>query len=151
MGYFNRGSKIYSIFNFKCPRCHTGDLFETPAFSFKKPFEMPDHCPYCGQKYHPEPGFYYGAMFVSYIFTGWFCILFVMFFHWVLGWSTAASFVLLIGVCALGFIYIFRLARSIWINITHHYDPGLASAARRKQAESTPANRNKGPEAGRNK
>lgn len=133
MAVFRKGSKLYSIFSFKCPKCHEGDLYETPTFSFKKPFDMPDHCPNCGQSYMPEPGFYYGAMFVSYIFTGWFCILFVMFFHWVLDWSIAASFALLIAVCAIFFVYIFRLARAIWINITVKYDPEINQLARQRK------------------
>lgn len=71
----------------------------------------------------PEPGFYYGAMFISYIFMGWFCLFFVMFFHWILDWSISRSFMLLIAVCALIFVYVFRLARSIWINLMVKYDP----------------------------
>ena len=74
----------------------------------------------------PEPGFYFGAMFISYIFTAWFCILFVLFVHWVLGWSTAASFGALIAICAVFFVYFFRLARSIWLNINFKYDPEKA-------------------------
>lgn len=31
--------------------------------------EMYDRCPKCEQTYEPEPGFYYGAMFVSYAFS----------------------------------------------------------------------------------
>lgn len=30
---------------------------------------MPSHCPVCGQAYEPEPGFYWGAMFISYGFN----------------------------------------------------------------------------------
>lgn len=30
---------------------------------------MPDHCPECGLSFMPEPGFYYGAMYVSYALT----------------------------------------------------------------------------------
>ncbi len=123
MGLFTKGSKPYSIFNLKCPRCHEGNLFETPTFSFQKPFDMPKKCPHCGQSYMPEPGFYYGAMFISYIFTGWFCIVFIAFFHWYLGWSTGASFALLIFVMAILFVWIFRLARAIWININVKYSP----------------------------
>lgn len=135
MGLFKKGTKLHAIFHFKCPKCQEGDLFDTPTFSFKKPFDMPDRCPYCGQSYIPEPGFYYGAMFISYIFTGWFCILFVMFFHWVLDWSMAASFGLLLGVCALFFVLLFRMARAIWINITYHYDPERARLAGEKKAK----------------
>ena len=32
-------------------------------------FNMPDHCPECGQKYDMEPGFWYGTSYVSYALT----------------------------------------------------------------------------------
>ncbi len=119
------------MFTLRCPRCRQGDLFSTPTFSFRKPFTMPEKCPHCAQPYMPEPGFYYGAMFISYIFMGWFCLFFIMFFHWVLEWSMTMSFLLLIAVCMFFFVYIFRLARSIWIHIVVRYDPGKAENAER--------------------
>lgn len=122
MGIVKRSSKLYSIFNLKCPRCHTGDLFPTRTFSFNKPFDMHKNCPKCHQDFEPEPGFYYGAMFVSYIFTAFFCLGFTMFFHWVIGWSIAASFGALLLVCAIFFVYIFRFSRSMWININVRHD-----------------------------
>jgi uncharacterized protein (DUF983 family) len=123
MGANHNHAKWYNIVSLKCPRCQQGDLFPTPTFSFRKPFYMPEQCPNCQQSYMPEPGFYYGAMFISYIFMGWFCLFFVMFFHWILDWSITKSFLLLIAVCALIFVYVFRLARSIWINLMVKYDP----------------------------
>lgn len=117
MSIFRKGSKAYSIFGLKCPKCHEADMFETPTFSFKRPFVMKDRCDHCNQNFMPEPGFYYGAMFISYIFMGWFCIGFVALFHWVLDWSTEASFGLLLVVVGIFFVYIFRLARAIWINL----------------------------------
>ncbi|HMQ49837.1 MAG TPA: DUF983 domain-containing protein [Saprospiraceae bacterium] len=129
MSFLGKGSKAYSIFALKCPKCHEEDLFETGSLSFKNSFEMRQECPNCKQNFFPEPGFYYGAMFISYIFMGWFCIGFVLFFHWVLDWSTAASFGLLILFCAVFFVYIFRLARSIWLNINYRYDPAKAKKA----------------------
>lgn len=110
-------NRILSVFNLNCPKCQEGKLFETATFSFKKPFSMPERCSVCQQPFMPEPGFYYGAMFISYIFMGWFSFLFAAFFHWVLDWSITATFTALIGVCLLFFVYIFRLARSIWIHI----------------------------------
>jgi len=133
MGIVKKSSKLYSIFNLKCPRCHTGNLFFTPTFSFNRPFDMPKECSHCQQDFEPEPGFYYGAMFVSYIFTGFFCLGFTMILHWVVGWSTAASFGALIAVCAIFFVYIFRLARSLWININIKYDPRKAELATGKK------------------
>jgi uncharacterized protein (DUF983 family) len=48
----------------RCPRCHTGRLFTHGAFSTSFT-DMPPACPVCGQTYEPEPGFYYGAMYIS--------------------------------------------------------------------------------------
>jgi len=88
---------------------------------------MPERCPHCGQSYLPEPGFYYGAMFISYILFGWFSIFFVLFLHWVLDWSMLASFSLLIAIGMLLFVYVFRLSRSIWINLMVRYNPEAGS------------------------
>jgi uncharacterized protein (DUF983 family) len=115
--------KAASILQLSCPRCRRAKLFKTPTFSFKQPFDMKGHCDLCGQDFMPEPGFYYGAMFLSYIFMAWFCISFIALFHWVLGWSTNGSFALLLAVCAIFYVYIFRLARSAWIGFNVKYDP----------------------------
>lgn len=116
-------SKLNSIVSLKCARCHTGDLFPTGSFSFKRPFEMNKTCSHCGLNFEPEPGFYFGAMFISYIVSGWFCIFFILFFHWVLDWSLNASFALLLGILAIIFVWFFRFSRSLWLHIVTKYDP----------------------------
>ncbi|MEZ4948580.1 MAG: DUF983 domain-containing protein [Saprospiraceae bacterium] len=126
-----KGNVLKSTFNLTCPRCQTGDLFDTPSFSFQKPFEMPKSCSHCGQNYWPEPGFYYGAMFIGYIFTAWFCIGFIMIIHWVFGVGLIGSFVALLVVLTFFFVYIFRLARSIWIHINIKYDPSKAALVKK--------------------
>ena len=50
----------------KCPRCRKGDLFVTTAYKFTGFYKMHRHCPACNQTFEPEPGFYFGAMFVAY-------------------------------------------------------------------------------------
>ena len=107
----------------KCPRCREGDLFETSTWSFQKPFDMPENCPNCGQSYFPEPGFYYGAMFIGYIFTGWIFLaiaLVAMFGFGLSPWQSIG----IVGVVALVFfVLFFRLARSVWAHIAIKYDP----------------------------
>jgi uncharacterized protein (DUF983 family) len=122
MAIAKKGSKLYSMLNFKCPKCQEGDLFETGTFSFQKPFDMPENCPVCHQKYYPEPGFYYGAMFISYIITGWFCLFFVGFLMLILHLSWQAAFALLILTLAILFVWIFRFSRAIWISLNVKYD-----------------------------
>lgn len=116
-------SKLKSIVSLKCARCHTGNLFPTGSFSFTRPFEMNKKCPHCDLDLEPEPGFYFGAMFISYIISGWFCIFFILFFHWVLDWSLNASFALLLGLLAIIFVWFFRFSRSVWLHIVVKYDP----------------------------
>lgn len=55
---------IQRIIKEKCPFCGIGEAFEKKSF-----FEVPEnhsHCPHCGHDLQGEPGFYYGAMYVSY-------------------------------------------------------------------------------------
>lgn len=132
MGLLRRGSKLYSMFYLKCPRCHEGKLFDTGSFGWQRPFEMRERCAICGQDFVQEPGFYYGAMFISYIITGWFAIFWVLFFYWVLGWSMMASFATLILLYGFFFVYIFRFSRAIYLNFFVHYRP---EAARRDAIE----------------
>ncbi len=132
MSMFKKGTKAYSIFSFKCPQCHEGDLFPTTTFSFKKSFDMHQRCPKCHLDYWPEPGFYYGAMFISYIFTGWFCLGFTAIVHWVLGWSLMLSFAVMIAILAVLFVLFFRLARAIWINIVVKFKSKIADSVAQK-------------------
>ncbi len=122
MGLLKKGTKAYSILQMKCPKCHEGALFETGSFSFKKPFYMPDKCPCCGQKYFLEPGFYYGAMFVSYIISGWFSLFYVGFLMLVLKLNWQVSFFSLLIFLAILFVWTFRISRAIWININVRYN-----------------------------
>lgn len=123
MSILKKESKRYSIFHLKCPRCHEGEMFETGSWSFVRSFDMHKRCPKCDLNYFPEPGYYYGSMFISYIWTGWFCLLFIAFFHWYLGCSQTVAFSLLSTFLIVNFVYIFRISRLMWINLHIKYDP----------------------------
>ncbi len=127
MPLLKKDTWFWSAFNMKCPKCRKGDLFNTPTFSFQKPFEMPKRCSCCKQKYFLEPGFYYGAMFISYIMTGWFCLFVIGFLMMVLGLSVWSAFAWLIAICAILFVWIFRFSRSLWIHIRVKYSPKTAA------------------------
>ena len=66
----------------KCPRCRQGDMFTYPASRILKFNVMNKECPVCGVRLEPEPGFYQGAMYVSYAFTIAFIIMisFILYF-----------------------------------------------------------------------
>lgn len=64
---FKKGSTLYSIFRFKCPHCHEGDFYvDNNPYNLMKVGDIRDKCSVCHRKFMPEPGFYYGAMYVSY-------------------------------------------------------------------------------------
>lgn len=53
----------------KCPRCRKGEMFTSVWYNLLRFHVMNKTCAYCGVSFHPEPGFYQGAMYVSYGFT----------------------------------------------------------------------------------
>ena len=59
-------TKLSAIINHKCPRCRKGDMYTNSMFSWHYS-RMREHCPVCGLKFEIEPGFFYAAMYVSYV------------------------------------------------------------------------------------
>ena len=90
---------------------------------FSKPLAMNKQCQVCGQKFEPEPGFYFGAMFISYIFLAFFSLgltgLLVFYFQQ----SVELAFTILLLTLAVMFIWNLRFSRSIWIHLMVKYDP----------------------------
>jgi uncharacterized protein (DUF983 family) len=62
-------SKGLAIIKSKCPQCQSGKMFNYPFYNLKKFMEMDTNCKVCGLKYEVEPGFFWGAMYVSYALT----------------------------------------------------------------------------------
>ena len=119
-------SVLYSVVAMKCPRCHEGDLYKTPTFSFKKSFEMYDVCPHCGQKYVLEPGFYYGSMFISYILTAFLMFGTFAIAKFILDVEITTAFICCTLIIAALFIWIFRISRSVWIHFFVKFDKRYA-------------------------
>ncbi len=104
----------------KCPKCRKGDLFIKP-FNWKKPLNMPSNCEVCNQNFMPEPGFYYGAMFMSYIATGFLYLGIVGTLIMLLDFTVNQAFLALLVFVALTYFTTARLARSFWIHFMVSY------------------------------
>lgn len=122
---FSKGSKLYSIFNAKCPECHEGEFFVARPYNLKKIGDTHEKCNCCGVNYSKEPGFYYGAMYVAY---GLGVAIFIASWvaTWVLGLSISAFnlFLVVSGVLLLGTPYIYHLSKIIWANLFFKYKKG---------------------------
>lgn len=62
-------SAVAALVSCKCPRCRKGEMFLSPAYNLKRFSDMPANCLHCGFKFEIEPGFFWGAMYISYAFT----------------------------------------------------------------------------------
>lgn len=115
---------LKSILTFRCPKCRQGNLFQ-PG-SLIRPgslFKMHTHCPHCRQSFEPEPGFYFGAMFVSYaINTALFIVAWVALTILYPDYTLSLLLGLLTGVVILGLPLTYRLSRSIWLAIFVRFD-----------------------------
>ena len=99
-----------------CPRCEQDKLFVSPM-KLSNPLAMHKQCNHCGQRFEPEPGFYYGAMFISYIFLGFTSLGLVGTLVFGFGLSVEIGFAVLLVTLALIFFWNLRFARSIWIHL----------------------------------
>ena len=126
----NEPSRVGCMLRLKCPRCYQGDMFETGSWSFVRPFEMRNRCAQCNLDFWQEPGYYYGAMFISYGLIAIFSLVFVGIGLLLLDWTQRVVFTVLGLIIAINFVYTFRVARAIWIYINVRYDPGAAARHR---------------------
>ncbi|OFY85399.1 MAG: hypothetical protein A3F72_03795 [Bacteroidetes bacterium RIFCSPLOWO2_12_FULL_35_15] len=62
-------NKALSILQGKCPRCQSGKIFKYTTANVRNFTDMHENCPACGLHFEIEPGFFWGAMYVSYTIT----------------------------------------------------------------------------------
>jgi hypothetical protein len=85
--------------------------------------DMPKTCSVCGQKTMPEPGFYYGAMFMSYIITAFLYLGIIATLILCFNFTIESAFGVLILFVILSYIPTARLSRSLWIHLMVSYVP----------------------------
>jgi uncharacterized protein (DUF983 family) len=99
----------------KCPACRKGDIFKYSSWKIGSFSEMHRNCPRCGSTFEPEPGFYFGAMFVSYALS---VVLFItMWLVLYLLWDPSdVMYVIVIGLGAVIFTPTsFRFSRILYL------------------------------------
>lgn len=105
-----------------CPKCRRTPLFVKP-FDLSNPLKMHKSCSHCRQNFEPEPGFYYGAMFISYAISVFLflptALLLVFYFKWTFG--AAMGFVVFLVIVT--FMRVLRISRSLYIHIMVAYNP----------------------------
>ncbi len=83
---------------------------------------MERYCGHCGELFDKEPGYFYGAMFVSYaLMAGWFILWYalnILVIH-----MSISVFLTFFALTVIGLSpFTFRWSRSLWINIFVRFD-----------------------------
>jgi phage FluMu protein Com len=117
-----RKSKLYSVLNNKCPHCHQGNFFENNnAYKLSSFAVMNKKCPRCNEDFIREPGYYFGATYVSYSLTVGLGIFMYGILGVLLKMDTLPFILVFSGLLLLLMPVLYRLSRLIWINFFVHY------------------------------
>ncbi len=115
------------IWNYKCPRCGEGDLFKKP-FNWTDPIDMHKECQNCKLDFEPEPGFYFGALIISYGISSWMLLLPALLLVLYYDWSVMAAMGFTLAFAALTYFKIMRLSRSLYLHFSMRYDKSLENS-----------------------
>jgi hypothetical protein len=84
---------------------------------------MNERCPVCGLRFEREPGYFLGALYVSYLASippvlG-LMLLFWRVFDWRFNLAVIAAFVAYLPLVP----FVTRAARIVWMHLDRHFDP----------------------------
>jgi uncharacterized protein (DUF983 family) len=107
--------RAWAVLRQRCPRCYEGAVFGGLL-------AMREECPACGLRFGREPGYFTGAMYISYT-LGLFAAIPVMVVLLVIAtpvWLVIAAPAALLLVLA---PLTFRYSRVIWMHLDRGFDP----------------------------
>jgi len=117
-------SALNAMLRQRCPRCRTGRIFrKSILIGFA---QMNSSCPVCGLRFEREPGYFLGAMYISYG-LGVLTIAALSFLVWLVArWSvmraTVAGVVLFLPLIPALTLF----SRTLWIYLDQAFDPDLS-------------------------
>lgn len=112
-----------TVIKAKCPRCREGNMFPPGTLYTRKFADMYPNCACCGQTFEPEPGYYYGAMYVSFGFSTAIFLMVLFFLYLMVEEITTLMVAVAVLAVSVGLLpVLFRLSRALWINIFVRYE-----------------------------
>ena len=124
--FFKKGKKIYSIIYNLCPRCHSSKFW--PSNNPYKNIIIKNKgdiglCKNCKLKFEMEPGFWFGAMYISYALSILISIVIWFFLNYFFSKIDISYQISVIAVVLLFLSPVtYFLSRLMWINIFVKYD-----------------------------
>lgn len=112
-----RKTKVYSILNNKCPNCSEGNFFKTNhPYNLKEFGMMNKRCGHCNEDFIREPGYYFGATYVSYALTVGLGIGLYLLLGIALEMETLPFLIIFSSLLIVLLPILYRVSRLIWIN-----------------------------------
>ncbi len=123
-----KGSKLYSVVKFKCPQCQEGDFFVSAPYDLKNTGKVKEQCSECGLKFAKEPGFFFGAMYVSYGFGVALFVATVIVYYLIFNSVDVWNMLIIMGVLSVLTAPLnYCVSKIIWANIFIKYRGKLAN------------------------
>lgn len=117
-----RKTKLYSILNNKCPHCNQGNFFKTNhPYNLKEFWIMNKRCEHCNEDFIKEPGYYFGASYVSYSLTVGLGIGLFLLLDFVFQVETLTFLIIFSSLLIALLPVLYRVSRLIWINFFVSY------------------------------
>jgi len=113
-----RKSALSAILEAKCPQCRQGKMFLEPIYKINKLADMPKKCEVCGFYYEREPGFFYGAMYVSYGLSVGVFLSTVFVLYWIFQDPSLTTYIAsIVSTSMILYPFTFRYSRVLFLNI----------------------------------
>jgi len=108
-------SRKAALLSGKCPVCRKGDIFKYPFIRIVHFAEMNTYCPSCGALLEPEPGFYFGAMYITYAFNVSILVGFGLGLYYFFKLPEVVYLILIACVAVIFTPLLFRVSRVLWL------------------------------------
>lgn len=115
-------SLLSGIVSMRCPKCREGKMFPAGTLYSTRFMQMNAKCDCCGQSFMPEPGYYFGAMFVSYAINAAFFITVWVGMYLLMEEISITAMIVALLIVVFGLLPVtFRLSRVLWIYLFIRY------------------------------
>lgn len=104
-----------AIFEERCPRCRDGKLFKSSGFKISSFYKMNQKCTVCAVSFNPEPGFYFGAMYISYAFLVGVSIMSWLLLYFAFKPAFQIYLIVVLSMNVLLLPFIFRYSRTLFL------------------------------------
>lgn len=121
-----KGTKVYSVFKMKCPRCHEGDFYKGHPYKYSTMGRVHENCSKCDLKYNIEPSFFQGSYYVAYALGV--ALLIAVSVIKLIFFPEAGPLDLLISIIVSLILLsplLYALSKIIWINVFVKYEKNI--------------------------